>query len=1570
MRITSTTLLHRYTFLLIAGLAAAIPALAQHGTIPIGWGPTTSPETPLHSCHAFNYSQQIYTAQEITAGSGVAGDITAIRFFHAAGADDAGTGWNDWTVYMGETSRTNFNSTSDWVPGQELQQVFTGTVQPVTGAWMEITLDTPFPWDGALNLVVAVHENSPGFGCTAVWKAYDAPEARTLLYHSDAADPDPMALPAASAMPSNRLAQVQFIGTTAACVPAFGLNAESITPSSLLLSWTDTGADSYTYEVRTSGAPGSGPAGLFAMDVVPSGSTAIAIQGLLPNTDFFIYVRSQCGATNSQWSYPLVIRTPCEPVATPYTESFHAVTQPALPPCFTTSQVTGQPWATTAAGLPGMSGNCARAVYDMVTLPDQWLFTPAISLQGGTEYRLSYLYGNGSTDGQDELSVYLGTWSAAADMATPLAQHSGIATANALASHVDFTPDSTGTFYIGFRYFAMQGSNPVQMFLDNIQLAPAPTCEPVSALNATAAGPASGSATWTAPATAPAEGYDLYYSTDPAPPNEASTPNFTAIQGLSQTVTGLAEGVPVYMWVRSRCSDADRSAWTGPADFTPGVYQIGSGPGENGAYPISSCRAYSYSQQIYLADEYNGGPYITHIRFKYTGGSSDPSTWAQWTVYMGNTVKTAFYSQADWVPYGQLQQVFSGSVAPTAGEWMDLTLDAPFQWNGTDNIAIAVDENTDGSSCTASWAAFSTENARGLLYASDFLNPGPGNPPSASQSPDFTIAQVQLIAGTPAPCNALPAPGATTGPASICPGISFNLGLETVSPESGISYLWQTSTDGTTWSNAAGNGTGQAYQTSQVSDTWYRALVTCDAAGTTASTALLVTTNPFAACYCQGVAFTAQVEPICNVTFAGIDQDSPGEVGGSPGLEDFTAEPAAEVTAGMNYAITVTGNTNGNSTDRITAFFDWDQDGIFEASVNLSDLTNSNCNAFSSGMVSVPMAALAGTSRMRVVKNASTVPADPCGQYSYGQAEDYTVHVTVPEPCDAMPTPGNTTGPSAVCADVEFTLGMENLSAQAGISFQWESSSDGSTWANVPGAGTEATCTVSQTAPTWYRVQVSCDVAGTAGSTPLLVGMNAPTDCYCNTLSFSYQVQPVCHVGFAGIDNTSSGTPGGAALEDFTADAPGQVTTGFTYPITVSGYSDITTSQVAAFFDWDQDGVFETVVPIGSIADDSCSTVLSATVSVPETAMPGTSRMRILSGDFQVPSDPCGTYISGQGEDYLLQVSTALACDGPPDPGSTDGPSSACPSMPFTLGISNILLETGISYQWQRSPDGTAWTDVPGNSNQSGLTTSIATATWFRAEVECNAGGTGYSTPLHVLLAPPAECYCTSIAFTAMVQPVCHVSFAGLDHASDGNLNGSPDLENFTSFTASVYQGHTYPLSVSGNTGGGTGYVTAFFDWDGDGVFETVANVGTITGGPCTETATVSITVPAAAATGLFHARVVMNAGNYATAPCAQYVQGQAEDYTLEVLSSVGIAELRDEAGIRVFPNPARTELFVETRDGQPVNLEVADMLGQLMLRIEHTKRVDIARLAPGMYLLFVRGQDGHAWGPIRFVKE
>ncbi|MGB3525774.1 MAG: GEVED domain-containing protein, partial [Flavobacteriales bacterium] len=96
------------------------------------------------------------------------------------------------------------------------------------------------------------------------------------------------------------------------CLSPSGLGA-SVSIYSATLSWTastSAPADGYVWEVRTSGAGGSGGAGLVANGTTGAGVTTANVGGLTSNTGYTLYVRSNCsGGDLSFWAGPLHFTT-------------------------------------------------------------------------------------------------------------------------------------------------------------------------------------------------------------------------------------------------------------------------------------------------------------------------------------------------------------------------------------------------------------------------------------------------------------------------------------------------------------------------------------------------------------------------------------------------------------------------------------------------------------------------------------------------------------------------------------------------------------------------------------------------------------------------------------------------------------------------------------------------------------------------------------------------------------------------------------------------------------------------------------------------------------------------------------------------------------------------------------------------------------------------------------------------------------------------------------------------------------------------------------------------------------
>lgn len=222
--------------------------------VQIGSGENTSQFFPIHSCYTYNYSQQIYLQNEINDAGGGSGDITKIRFYYDFGGSLFNT-WKNWTIYLGNTTKASFTNTSNWVPIDQLTQVFSGDIPtPVAGTWLEITLQTPFNYTGN-NIVVAVNETSPDYSCTAFWRSFTVSSNRNLIYFGDNNIVDPANPPEAIYDPGTIMSQIQF--DMAAFIPTTPPNcAQLISPLNnqtvLLtqtLNWISGGGAPTSYDI-------------------------------------------------------------------------------------------------------------------------------------------------------------------------------------------------------------------------------------------------------------------------------------------------------------------------------------------------------------------------------------------------------------------------------------------------------------------------------------------------------------------------------------------------------------------------------------------------------------------------------------------------------------------------------------------------------------------------------------------------------------------------------------------------------------------------------------------------------------------------------------------------------------------------------------------------------------------------------------------------------------------------------------------------------------------------------------------------------------------------------------------------------------------------------------------------------------------------------------------------------------------------------------------------------------------------------------------------------------------------
>ena len=135
--------------------------------------------------------------------------------------------------------------------------------------------------------------------------------------------------------------------------------------------------------------------------------------------------------------------------------------------------------------------------------------------------------------------------------------------------------------------------------------------------------------------------------------------------------------------------------------------------------PISPYDNYSLSQQIYTAAEIGMPGTINSISFNINTPTSGGVTNRACKVYMANVEKTAFSSRTDWESLTSSDMVFDGTVTPTSSGWLTITLDTPFEYDGTSNLLVCVVDNTGYHTSYAYFSTFRGTGNQALYYKTD-----------------------------------------------------------------------------------------------------------------------------------------------------------------------------------------------------------------------------------------------------------------------------------------------------------------------------------------------------------------------------------------------------------------------------------------------------------------------------------------------------------------------------------------------------------------------------------------------------------------------------------------------------------------------------------------------------------------------------------------------------------------------------------------------------------------------------------------------------------------------------------
>ncbi len=331
------------------------------------------------------------------------------------------------------------------------------------------------------------------------------------------------------------------------------------------------------------------------------------------------------------------------------------------------------------------------------------------------------------------------------------------------------------------------------------------------------------------------------------------------------------------------------------------------------------------------------------------------------------------------------------------------------------------------------------------------------NTPTGCSGVSGCVTTSVTLVGPSAACTNPAMAGITeSNPSAACAGQSITLGLTGNSTGTGLTYQWQSSTNGTTYTDIVG-ATSASHSLVQSVNTYYQCIVTCAAGTPATSTPVQVQMNSFLNCYCTSNATSTFDEEILNVTLGSLNNSSTCGQTGGPGsmtgqYSDYTnATPAVAIpnlTQGFSYPLSVgVGTCNGNYNNLTKVWIDYNQNGLFtdpgeEVYASPTYIQGPHTET---GTIVIPATATVGTTRMRVVTVETTAigNVNPCGTYSWGETEDYFVNIAVPLANDAgisgfvNPVVPTCTFNDTVSVTL-FNYGTDTLTS-ASINWSWNS---------------------------------------------------------------------------------------------------------------------------------------------------------------------------------------------------------------------------------------------------------------------------------------------------------------------------------------------------------------------------------------------------------------------------------------------------------------------------------------------------------------------------------------------------
>ena len=249
---------------------------------------TTSSYLPAYTLYNNTLSEQLYSPDEI----GTAGTISSIAFFNGGSEKSPSV-----KIYLVNTDKEAFASTTDWLDVSDADLVFDGLVTFTPDEWTTIEFVTPFEYDGSsyLGVIVDVNLNwSSGLSC----RVFPGADNCAMYAYNDNTDFNAVGAAytanARAAVKNQLQLEIEASSGGPTCDKPSALDVAEITVHEASLGWAD-GSGTYNLEIKKQSESD------WTSLLSATSDFSYDLTDLDPFTTYQVRVQSICDDTVSGW---------------------------------------------------------------------------------------------------------------------------------------------------------------------------------------------------------------------------------------------------------------------------------------------------------------------------------------------------------------------------------------------------------------------------------------------------------------------------------------------------------------------------------------------------------------------------------------------------------------------------------------------------------------------------------------------------------------------------------------------------------------------------------------------------------------------------------------------------------------------------------------------------------------------------------------------------------------------------------------------------------------------------------------------------------------------------------------------------------------------------------------------------------------------------------------------------------------------------------------------------------------------------------------------------------------------